>query len=213
MDDPRERLMDTSRIVKMGDTELETHVETCRLCMKLLEERLGVMVEFTVSRGLRDLSPESRSEVPDRETLEAAAYKRDAYHYSRLYVFQNEVFPDSMKFADGIKGFAAEKGLKYAREVLCRGTELKKLFGVKGRPAGVGKRVDLEYEAYVYMTLMDAMSSDKWSVICAGRLGRDVRDPDSILVLDGQLPREMCPRPEFDLRLNAAMPEFKEVAL
>lgn len=200
---------DHMRIVSMSDAELESYVCMCKSCMKLLEERLGIYVSFMVSREMLDLSLSGRSTVADVETLQAAAYRKrpGGMLSSRLYVFQNGRLDAAMEAAEKLKG---DRGA--ANEVLNAGTCMTELFGRKDRPASVGRRVDLEYQAYVYAMLSDVLSDKRYMVACAGQMGNAYYAPLGVCLLDGGLPK-FCDRPEYDLKLNASMPEFKEIVL
>ena len=200
---------DHMRIVSMSDAELETYIEMCKSCMRLLDERLGIYVGFTVSREMPDLSPRSRNATSELELLQATAYRKQpgSMTSARLYVFQNDKLSVALKTAEKLKGTRGA-----ANEVLNAGTDMRKLFGRKDRPECVAKRIDLEYEAYVYATLSDVLSDKRCTVACAGQMGNANYAPLGVCLLEGGLPK-FCDRPEYDLRLNVVIPEFKEVML
>jgi hypothetical protein len=200
---------DHMRIVSMSDAELESYIGMCKSCMQLLEERLGIYVSYVVSKEMSDLSPSSRSAVAEIETVQAMAYRKrpGSMTSSRLYVFQNDRLAVAMKTAEKLKGTRGA-----ANEVLNAGTDMMKLFGRKDRPAAVGRRVDLEYEAYVHAMLSDVLSDKRHTVACAGQMGNANYAPLGVCLLECGLPK-FCDRPEYDLKLNVVMPEFKEVVL
>ncbi len=187
-----------------------------RRCMKLLEERLGIMLCFTVTRALPEIGPDSMASGPlDQAEANAGDIfeaKLDIccsqYGVRPLYVYPASRF-------GAYTDVAFMEGHWHEADVVLRARSCgKTLFGSWCvRDGDAYARSVLEYRANTYATIDAFLASGDY---CLAYSGPDVNlinwgdERLHLFKLDGSLPH-LCDRPEFDLRLNAVMPRFEEV--
>jgi hypothetical protein len=208
----------------MSDSELAEYVETGRACMKLLQERTQIELHFTLTRQMPEFAPNSTAsgpfwpdwkksvdELEIGDVLEAnMSICCHQYGVRELYAFPSDDFSKHVEAA-----FANMTGSWCDAEAVLRGRScLKQLFGTRVVNSDDRTRTVLEYEAGAYSVLDALFATGDFCLAYTG-------PHDGILAFGAEqlhlfkisgLPK-MCPRPEYDLRLNALMPKFKEVVV
>lgn len=132
------------------------------------------------------------------------------YGVRELYAFSSDTFSKHAEAA-----FANMTGSWCDVEAVLRGRScLKKLFGTRVVNNDNRTRTVLEYEASAYSVLDALFATGDFCLAYAGpREGILVYGTERLHLFKLSGLPEMCPRPEYDLRLNALMPTFEEVQM
>lgn len=198
------------------DSKLEAHVKMCRSCMKLAEEKLGIMLDFTLVRPKPKTEPDHRfPAVQSGDLLNAKLDICTASHRLRpLYACPAHMLSTFTDVPLSGRRWMSSQDID---AVLQARSSLKPLATVQAVLRATKKkslaRQLLEHEAATYAAVDLLFASDD----CTAAFSAVEIDADNpredhlcLLKLDGKL-LEMCFRLELDLCLAAAMSKLKAV--